>query len=245
MQKGGTMRSMTFGGALMFSMLAGGATAASAAPADDSLHMTLNQPSYTLEVWDGSEQIRSYPVTIGMRDFQTPTGSFQISRVEWNPGWTPPDSKWAEGKKKAGPGPDSPMGRVKMQFDDYLYVHGTWLPKQIGGPHSHGCVRLRNKDALDLARLLATRAGVLTSAEITALEKNSRRTRSVRLPDPVPIRIRYDLTELVDGEVRTLKDPYHWASSTGTPVEATQANPATDAELGQPEGAIDRTQGIR
>ena len=206
-----------------------------AAEGDDSLHLILNLPTYRLEVWDGSEMIKSYPVTIGMRDYQTPTGSFSISRIEWNPGWVPPDSKWAKGKTEAKPGPDSPMGRVKMQFDDALYVHGTWLPKQIGGAHSHGCVRLRNKDALDLARLLATREGVLSGTEIAALEKNSRRTRSVRLPDPVPLRIRYDLTAEVEGEVKTLPDPYRWATTSAAQAETADAvrEPTTAGPGGQ------------
>lgn len=191
--------------------MAGGAGRVSAA-VPDSLSLTLNLPTYTLEVWDGAEKIRSYPVTIGMRKYPTPTGLFQITRIEWNPGWTPPDSRWAEGKKEAGPGRDSPMGRVKLQFDGALYVHGTWLPKEIGGAHSHGCVRLRNKDAQDLARLIATRQGLLSSGEIATLEKNAERTRSVRLPAAVPLRIRYDLTAEVDGEVRTFGDPYRWAT---------------------------------
>lgn len=208
------MRPKMVGKALLLMVGVGAiGAAAGSAESDDSLHLTLNLPTYRLEVWDGPEKIRSYPVTIGMRAFQTPTGLFRITRVEWNPGWVPPDSKWAEGRTETGPGPDSPMGRVKIQFDDALYIHGTWLPKQIGGAHSHGCVRLRNKDALDLARLLAVRQGVLTKAEISAFEKHAKRTRSVRLPEPIPFRIRYDLTTDVDGEIRTLADPYRWASS--------------------------------
>lgn len=214
--------------------MVGGAGRASAAAAD-SLSLTLNLPAYTLEVWDGAERVRSYPVTIGMRKYPTPTGSFQITRIEWNPGWTPPDSRWAQGKKEAGPGRDSPMGRVKLQFDEALYLHGTWLPEEIGGAHSHGCVRLRNRDAQDLARLIATRQGVLSSGEITALEKNAKRTRSVRLPAAVPLRIRYDLTTEVDGEIRTFEDPYRWA---------TLGRRAADVAAGLDEVAVLESEGV-
>lgn len=179
----------------------------------DSLVLTLNLPSYELEVWDGGERIRSYPVTIGDRDYPTPTGGFQITRIEWNPRWVPPPSPWAKGEKEKEPGKGNPMGRVKLQFDDYLYIHGTWSTKQIGGAYSHGCVRLRNEDALDLARLLATRMGALPQKEIAALERNSRRTRSVRLPEPVPLRIRYGLTEEKDGELIEHEDPYGWSTA--------------------------------
>jgi murein L,D-transpeptidase YcbB/YkuD len=235
------MQPKSFAKALIFSAVASvaGASMAAAEPvqqevepvqqaetAADSLHLVLNLPTYRLELWDGSEKIESYPVTIGMNKYQTPTGSFRVSRIEWNPGWTPPDSPWAEGKEKAGPGKDSPMGRVKMQFDDALYIHGTWVPKQLGSANSHGCVRLSNQNALALARLIATREGVLSAGEITALEKNSKRTRSVRLPHAVPLRIRYDLTEtLADGQVKALPDPYHWAK-TQESAPSTTAQPA-------------------
>jgi murein L,D-transpeptidase YcbB/YkuD len=217
------------GRALLFSILA--TTAAGAAAQDSTviaerttggLTLTLNLPSYKLEVRDGDELIRSYWVTIGMPEYQTPTGSFQITRIEWNPRWVPPASKWAAGKTEKGPGKGNPMGRVKLQFDDALYVHGTWRPNEIGGPYSHGCVRLKNEDALELARLIAERQGLLSGPQITALEGHSTRTRSVRLKEPVPIRIRYGLTEVVNGESVDLKDPYGWSKTSADADGATR-----------------------
>ena len=174
------------GKALLLSLLV-----ANGAAASESLSLTLNLPSYTLEVWDGSERIRSYKVTIGMPEYETPTGSYEITRIEWNPSWVPPESPWAAGKQERGPGKGNPMGRVKLQFDDYLYVHGTWSTGQLGGAHSHGCVRLSNTDALELARMIALRQGVVSEGELAGLEKNSRRTRSVRLAYSIPLRIRH------------------------------------------------------
>jgi murein L,D-transpeptidase YcbB/YkuD len=204
------------GKALLFSLLATTATTATRAEPGDSLSLYLNLPSYTLEVWEGAERIRTFPVTIGQRAYQTPTGAFQITRIEWNPSWVPPESPWARGKEEEPPGRNNPMGRVKMQFDDYLYVHGSAKTKEVGGPHSHGCVRLKNADALELARLIALHEELLSSGEITALEKNSRRTRSVRLARPIPLRIRYDLTAEVDGQLIDYKDPYKWAEAEGS-----------------------------
>jgi murein L,D-transpeptidase YcbB/YkuD len=209
------------GKALLFSLLT--TTGAAAAPTD-SLTLYLNLPSYRLEVWEGSEKIRSYWVTIGAPEFQTPTGSFAISRIEWNPRWVPPPSPWAKDAKEKGPGKGNPMGRVKLQFDDYLYVHGTWRPDELGGPYSHGCVRLKNEDALDLARLIALRQGVVTEREVNALEGNSGRTRSVRLAHAIPLRIRYDLSAVVEGDAVDYEDPYGWANterSTPTVTEST------------------------
>lgn len=193
--------------ALVFSILS---TTAMPAAAAGELMLRINLPSYRLEVWDGGERIRSYPATIGAPSFPTPTGGYTITRIEWNPSWTPPDSRWARGKQKVGPGPSNPMGRVKLQFDRLLYVHGTSRTEQLGGAHSHGCIRLSNEDALDLARLVALRTGALSPEEIAALEANPRRTRSVRVPGGVPIRIRYGLSEDGDGGTVEHEDVYRW-----------------------------------
>jgi murein L,D-transpeptidase YcbB/YkuD len=216
-----------------------------AEPNPGSLRMVLNIPSYRLEVYDGDEKIRSYTVTVGMPKYATPTGGFAITRIEWNPWWTPPDSKWAEGKEKTAPGPRNPMGRAKLQFDTYLYVHGTALTKQIGGAHSHGCVRLKNGDVLDLARLVATRTGALSDAEITSLENNSKRTRSVALPSAIPIQIRYALTDRgEDGKVVKRKDIYGLGDRDGTIMEdmVVDADAAKAAEPTVAGAAVDSVE---
>jgi murein L,D-transpeptidase YcbB/YkuD len=186
---------------------------------EGDLRLTINLPTYELEVWEGDEMIRSYTATIGAPGFPTPTGMFQITRIEFNPSWTPPPSPWARGSKPASPGPNNPMGRAKLQFDDYLYVHGTSKTGELGGAHSHGCIRLSNDDVLDLARLIATRTGALTDEEVDAITASTRRTRSVRLPAPVPIRIRYGVDDEVSesGERIQLEDPYEWRE-TARPV---------------------------
>jgi murein L,D-transpeptidase YcbB/YkuD len=194
--------------ALLLSMLVAGRAAAD----DGSLRLNVNLSSYELEVWEGEEKIRSYTATIGTSEFPTPTGGFQITRIEWNPRWTPPPSPWARGKEEAPPGPNNPMGRVKMQFDHYLYVHGTSQVGRLGSAASHGCVRLSNADALDLARLLASRTGAISSAEIDRLEGSSRRTYSVWLPTPVPVRIRYGAGD-EGGD-----DPYGWRETSRQPA---------------------------
>ena len=73
------------------------------------------------------------------------------------------------------------MGQAKLQFDELLYIHGTSRPNELGGAYSHGCVRIKNEDVLDLARLIALRTEVIAAAEIAALDRNPRRARSVRL----------------------------------------------------------------
>jgi hypothetical protein len=106
-----------------------------------------------------------------------------------------------------------------MQFDHYLYVHGTSQVGRLGSPASHGCIRLSNADALDLARLLANRTGAISNAEIDGLEASSRRTRSVWLPSPIPMRIRYGGSEEDSGgQAIDRDDPYGWRETSRQPA---------------------------
>ena len=38
----------------------------------------------------------------------------------------------------------------KTPLDRYIYIHGTHDEKNIGNPKSHGCIRMKNKDVIDL-----------------------------------------------------------------------------------------------
>jgi Uncharacterized protein conserved in bacteria len=35
-------------------------------------------------------------------------------------------------------------------LDRYIYIHGTHDEKNIGKPRSHGCIRMRNLDVIEL-----------------------------------------------------------------------------------------------
>ena len=37
-------------------------------------------------------------------------------------------------------------------YERYIYIHGTNEEGRIGIPSSHGCVRMKNKDVIDLYR---------------------------------------------------------------------------------------------
>ena len=109
---------------------------------------------------DGEEHSR-YDVAVGKKSYPTPEGSFSIRKVIWNPSWVPPDSKWARGKSKKGPGdPDNPMKRVKMFFKepDY-YIHGTGDEESLGTAASHGCIRMSEEDVTRLAQLVMEQGG--------------------------------------------------------------------------------------
>jgi len=59
-------------------------------------------------------------------------------------------------KAKIAPGPNNPVGVVWMDLSKERYgIHGTPEPSRIGKTHSHGCIRLTNWDAAELAHLVS------------------------------------------------------------------------------------------
>jgi murein L,D-transpeptidase YcbB/YkuD len=184
-----------------------------AVPAQAQLPMEIvvNIPAGRLDVLEGGARIRSYPVSVGTAGHATPTGEAGIRRMVWNPSWTPPDSEWARDEEPAAPGPNNPMGRVKMHlFDDY-YVHGTPArnERHLGRPASHGCIRMRNADVMELARLVLRADGAPVSDEtLQQLTDNPRRTREMRLSGRVRVRIEYRLAEVAADSVTLHPDVY-------------------------------------
>ncbi|HEX5727345.1 MAG TPA: L,D-transpeptidase family protein [Longimicrobiaceae bacterium] len=146
-----------------------------------------------LYVLSGDEVVRTYPVAVGLESYPTPPGDYRIRRMEWNPSWRPPPSEWARDETPKGPGePGNPMGRVKIFFrePDY-YIHGTGLTSSLGNARSHGCIRMRNIDAVDLARVVMIHGGSDRPAawyEQTLEQKGT--TRTVALERPIPVKVR-------------------------------------------------------
>jgi hypothetical protein len=144
-----------------------------------------------------------------MPEFATPTDRFTISKITWNPWWVPPDREWARDEKIAPPGPQNPMGRVKLHAERLLFVHGTPDTASLGRAASHGCVRLSNADAIELARAVQARASpAVTPKELDLLERSPSRTRTFTLDEPVPLTIVYDVAEVRDGTLLVHPDVY-------------------------------------
>jgi lipoprotein-anchoring transpeptidase ErfK/SrfK len=80
--------------------------------------------------------------------------------VEWNPTFHyNPDLFWdaeaSDKKVNLPPGPNSPVGVVWIDLSKPHYgIHGTPEPSAIGKTTSHGCIRLTNWDARELAAMV-------------------------------------------------------------------------------------------
>ena len=171
--------------------------------------VVLNIPAARLDVWSGELLLRTYRVAVGSRGFPTPTGEFQVTEITWNPWWVPPPSDWAKNEKTQPPGPHNNMGRVKLRFGPTLYLHGTPFTSSIGRAASHGCVRMRNPDAIELAQLVLSFAGPqLEPTLLESLIRDTTATRRVQLECPISLSVRYDVVEVRDSVLEVHPDVY-------------------------------------
>ena len=109
----------------------------------------------------GDKLIAHYPATTGSEHDPLPVGAWKINGVSKNPPFHyNPDLFWdAEAKDEKTtikPGPNNPVGVVWIDLSKPHYgIHGAPEPSTIGKTQSHGCIRLTNWDAAELAQMAA------------------------------------------------------------------------------------------
>jgi lipoprotein-anchoring transpeptidase ErfK/SrfK len=130
--------------------------------------VTVSESDSSLTVTDPSGRIVMYaPVTTGSKKDPLPIGEWTVKGVSLRPTFNyNPELFWdgdpSHSKAKIPPGPNNPVGLVWIDLSKEHYgIHGTPEPTQIGRTESHGCVRLTNWDALELAALVRPGTRVL------------------------------------------------------------------------------------
>ncbi len=113
----------------------------------------------------GDVVLASYPVTIGNSETPSPQGEYTVTRVVRDPPYEyDPKKNFQQGRNTKrlalAPGPNNPVGSVWIALSKPTFgIHGTPEPSQVSKTSSHGCVRMTNWDAEDLAGLV--KPGVL------------------------------------------------------------------------------------
>ncbi len=159
----------------------------------DDFQLVVDLGDRRLHVLENGQEVQSFPVAVGKRSYPTPTGRFYIRHITWNPSWVPPDSKWARHRTPKAPGArGNPMGNVKMFFSDGgYYIHGTREYDSLGEPESHGCVRMANGAAVELAQEVMAHGGKpMPESWFQSVLDHFRTERQVYLSHPVPVIIR-------------------------------------------------------
>ncbi|UVC08955.1 murein L,D-transpeptidase [Rhizobium sp. TH2] len=108
---------------------------------------------------DGS-LLSVYPATIGSEDSPSPKGTHKVKGVSRMPVYSyNPKVNFQQGENKKAlelpGGPNGPVGTVWIDLTEPTYgIHGTPEPELIDKVGSHGCVRLTNWDAEELAGMV-------------------------------------------------------------------------------------------
>ncbi|TPJ32564.1 L,D-transpeptidase [Mesorhizobium sp. B2-8-3] len=124
----------------------------------------------SVEVDKGARQVRAldasgkalavYPASIGSEEKPAPSGAAEVKRVVHNPAYNYNPKFAFKGVRSKRPftiaaGPNNPVGVVWIDLTIESYgIHGTPDPGKIGTTFSHGCIRLTNWDAEDLAAMV-------------------------------------------------------------------------------------------
>lgn len=175
---------------------------------EPAVRVVVNIPAARIDVWVDDTLAHSYTIAVGAPKYQTPVGEFAISEVAWNPSWQPPESDWASDEVPQQPGPNNPMGRVKLKFAPLYFLHGTPDTSSLGRPRSHGCIRMRNADAIELARIVMAGREGTDPLDVDAVLAG-RTTRTIALTSSVPLSVIYNRIEANDSLITLHPDPYH------------------------------------
>ena len=130
---------------------------------------------------DGDMPVAVYPATVGSTERPAPDGEWKVRTVATAATYTfdparltfKPKSGGVEvptGKLTIKAGPNNPVGTTWIDLTKDTYgIHGAPDPRLVGKRASHGCVRLTNWDAADLAAAVKAGATVsFTGAETRA-----------------------------------------------------------------------------
>ncbi len=115
--------------------------------------ITVQKATFTLRLFKHLKLSRTYHVAIGRPSNPTPEGLFRIQDKQVNPVWSVPNSPWAGelgGSTVAGGTAANPLKARWMGVTDGVGIHGTGEPWSIGSAASHGCLRMRVPDVIDL-----------------------------------------------------------------------------------------------
>lgn len=105
-------------------------------------------------LYKNSKLEKSYRCAVGQSRYPTPLGTWKIVRKVKNPSWHNNGAAWAKRMPwYIPPGRNNPLGTRALYLNaSGIRIHGIPASENssIGHAASHGCIRLRNSDALNI-----------------------------------------------------------------------------------------------
>ena len=134
---------------------------------DKVVRIEIDKTKRTLRGFDKAGNLVVFdPASIGSEERPAPSGTFKVTDVQFNPIYHyDPKLKFKGVNSKKPfdiqPGPNNPVGSVWIGISSPGYgIHGTPDPSRVSKSYSHGCIRLTNWDAENLAALVSKGATV-------------------------------------------------------------------------------------
>jgi lipoprotein-anchoring transpeptidase ErfK/SrfK len=115
--------------------------------------ITIDKAHFRLRLFKHLRISKSYGVAVGQPAYPTPSGLFSITNKAVNPTWSAPNSPWAgayANETVPGGSAQNPLKARWMGIVNGVGIHGTGEPGSIGSRASHGCIRMRVPDVIDL-----------------------------------------------------------------------------------------------
>jgi L,D-transpeptidase ErfK/SrfK len=132
--------------------------------AQTETRLLLNLKKRRVFVYQGQKIIASYPVAIGRRGWETPTGQFRVIQMVREPVWEHPFTG-----QLVPSGKNNPLGARWIGFwtdgENFIGFHGTPQENLIGQAVSHGCVRMRDRDIKALFEKVQIGTSVIVIAQ--------------------------------------------------------------------------------
>ncbi len=127
-------------------------------PENEQFAIFIKVSEKMLELKQNGKLVGSYPITPGSDSLPAPIGEWFVKGFAWMPTFRWDEAMLQHGERSGDsyqlpPGPNNPVGIIWMEINHKgSGIHGTEAPETIGRTTSHGCIRLSNWDALDLAK---------------------------------------------------------------------------------------------
>jgi lipoprotein-anchoring transpeptidase ErfK/SrfK len=126
----------------------------------------VDRTNFRLTLYKNLKPSKTYGIAVGQAGLETPAGLYHVQNKAENPAWHVPDSDWA-GKlrgKVIPPGdPRNPIMARWMGIYDGAGIHGTTAEGSIGTAASHGCIRMRIPEVIELYEQVPVGAPVYIS----------------------------------------------------------------------------------
>jgi lipoprotein-anchoring transpeptidase ErfK/SrfK len=116
-------------------------------------YIVVNRPGFKLTVYQNLRAKKTYSVAVGQVGLETPAGLYHVQDKAVNPAWHVPNSAWAgdlAGKVISGDDPTNPIKARWLGIYNGAGIHGTDELYSIGHAASHGCIRMRIPDVIEV-----------------------------------------------------------------------------------------------